>query len=61
MKKLLACRNCRRLTTEKVCPYCGSTNLTPSWKGMAIIIDPESEIAKEMGVKEPGKYALFVG
>ena len=61
MKRLYACRNCKRFTTEKVCPYCGSTDLSTSWKGLAIILDAESEIAKEIGAKEPGKYALFVG
>ncbi|MGC8993405.1 MAG: transcription elongation factor subunit Spt4 [Candidatus Aenigmatarchaeota archaeon] len=61
MKKLQACRNCKRLTTEKVCPYCKSTDLTTSWKGSLIILDVESEIAKMIGIKEKGRYALYVG
>jgi len=56
-----ACRNCRRFTTEKVCPVCKSTNLSTSWKGMIIIVDTESEMAKMLQITEPGKYALFVG
>jgi len=56
------CRECRRFTTEKKCPVCGSTNLSASWKGLVIIADPtDSEIAKILGVETPGKYALFVG
>jgi RNA polymerase subunit RPABC4/transcription elongation factor Spt4 len=49
------------LTTEKVCPYCVSTDLTTSWKGSVIILDPESEIAKLLDIKEKGRYALYVG
>lgn len=55
------CRNCRRFTTEKVCKACKSTNLSTSWKGMVIIVSPESEIAKVLKIEEPGKYALYVG
>ena len=55
------CRNCRRFTTEKVCPVCKSTNLSNSWKGMVIIVNVDSEIAKVLQIETPGKYALFVG
>ncbi|MDI6826603.1 MAG: transcription elongation factor subunit Spt4 [Candidatus Aenigmarchaeota archaeon] len=62
VKKQYVCRNCRRFTTEKECPICKSTDLSASWKGLVIIIDPnESEIAKSLGIGTPGKYALFVG
>lgn len=61
VKKNQVCRNCRRFTTERVCPYCKSTNLSPSWKGAVVIIDVNSEIAKVMKIAEPGKYALYVG
>ena len=55
------CRNCRRFTTEKFCPVCKSTNLSTSWKGLAVIIDSNSEIAKALGINEPGRYAIYVG
>ncbi len=61
MKRLQACRRCKRITTEKVCPYCGSTDLTTSWKGSLIILDPDSEIAKMLEIKEKGRYAIYVG
>ena len=60
-RRTQACRNCRKFTTEKQCPSCKSTNLSTSWKGMVIIINPESEIAKILKIEEPGKYALYVG
>jgi RNA polymerase subunit RPABC4/transcription elongation factor Spt4 len=61
VKRLQVCRNCRRFTTEKVCPNCKSTNLSTSWKGMVIIIDVNSEVAKALNINEAGKYALYVG
>jgi DNA-directed RNA polymerase subunit E" len=60
-KRKQVCRNCRRFTTEKACPVCKSTNLSLSWKGLAIIIDTNSEIAKMLNISEPGNYALYVG
>jgi len=60
-RRTQVCRNCRRFTTEKVCPVCKSTSLSTSWKGIVIIIDTESEIAKTLEIDEPGKYALYVG
>lgn len=60
-KTLLACRNCRALTYQKQCPICKSTNLTTNWKGYLYVIDPEkSEVAKKMGIKVRGRFALTV-
>jgi len=61
VKKKQVCRNCRRFTTEKVCPSCKSTNLSTSWKGLVIILDSNSEVAKLLNIVEPGSYALYVG
>jgi RNA polymerase subunit RPABC4/transcription elongation factor Spt4 len=60
-KRIQVCRNCRRFTTEKVCPSCKSTNLSTSWKGMVIILDVNSEVARALNISEAGKYALYVG
>lgn len=60
-RKMQACRNCKKFTNEKVCPYCKSTNLSTSWKGMVLILDSNCEIAKVLSVNEAGKYALYVG
>lgn len=60
-KRLVVCRDCKRFTFEKKCPYCGSANLSTTWKGLVIILAPESEIAKTLNIKEKGKYALYVG
>ncbi len=59
----LACRNCKFINIDSdVCKNCGGAELTKEWYGYVIIIDPEkSEIAKRLGIKIPGKYALRVG
>ncbi len=59
----LACRRCKFINTDTdVCKNCGSTDLTKEWYGYIIIIDPDkSEIAKKLGIRAPGKYALRVG
>lgn len=55
------CRNCKRFTNESVCPVCKSSNMSSSWKGVVVIIDTNSEVAKALNITEPGKYALYVG
>ncbi|HKZ45655.1 MAG TPA: transcription elongation factor subunit Spt4 [archaeon] len=60
-KRMQVCRNCRRFTTDQSCSVCKSTNLSTSWKGLVIVIDANSEMAKVLKVSEPGRYALYVG
>ncbi len=56
-----ACKSCRLISAGPVCPNCKSTNLSDDWTGLVIVIDPnDSEIAKKMGIKTPGKYAIRV-
>jgi len=56
-----ACKKCHILTEDKVCPICKGNELTENWQGIVIIFKPEkSELAKEMGFKFPGKYAIKV-
>jgi len=63
-RKRLVCRDCHTGIEEagaETCPVCGSNSLTEDWSGYVIITHPEeSEIAREMEVTEPGKYALKV-
>lgn len=58
-----ACRNCKRIIVKgNACDNCGSSNLTTNFSGLIIIIDPEhSQIAKELGMRKPGPYAVRVG
>lgn len=55
------CKDCHRIVSGQVCLVCNSTSLTSDWSGYVVIIDAqESQIAKKLGVKLPGKYALKV-
>ena len=57
---LRACKKCRYLTEEKICPVCGGET-SKSWQGYLIVLDWEkSAIAKKMGITVNGKYALKV-
>lgn len=56
-----ACKKCKRITSEKKCPVCGSQELTNRFRGVVVIFNVEkSEIAKEMHIEIPGEYALKV-
>ena len=49
------------MTIGKVCSICKSTDLSPDWSGVALVVDPTtSHIAKTLGITTKGKYALRV-
>ncbi len=60
----LVCRECHLVQEAEnpdACPHCNSTSFTEDWAGYVIIAHPEeSDIAQQMGVTRPGKYALKV-
>jgi DNA-directed RNA polymerase subunit E" len=54
-------RKCKFVTTGKVCPACKSSDLTPDWNGIVLVVDPtNSQIATTLGITAKGKYALKV-
>jgi DNA-directed RNA polymerase subunit E" len=55
-----ACKICRRLFEGTECPVCKSREITKNWKGVILIFDPESEIAKLANITVPGRYAINV-
>ncbi len=57
-----ACKNCRLIIAQgDVCPVCGSNALTTKWNGYVVILNAEkSEIAKRLGIKVNGTYALNI-
>lgn len=56
------CRDCRFISKGKDhCPVCNSESLTPRWTGLLYIVNPEeSEMAKELGIKVPGRHAAKI-
>ncbi len=56
-----ACRECKILSNEDVCPICKKSTMSANWQGYVIILNPEnSEIAKKLEIKARGRYALRV-
>ncbi len=61
MPRELACRKCLAITQGKVCPVCGSEDLSENWKGLVILFQVEgSDVASVLALKKPGRYALQV-
>ena len=55
-----ACRQCRYITNLPKCPLC-SGETSREWQGYLVVMEPDkSEIAKKMGIKVQGRYALRV-
>ena len=56
-----ACRNCHAITDGTVCPECKSTDLSDDFSGIVVVLDPDrSRIAKLMGIKKKGRYAVRI-
>lgn len=55
-----ACKSCRRLVKGNICVACKSSDLSSNWKGVLVVFDANSEIAKEAGITAPGKYAIRI-
>ncbi|HJX50540.1 MAG TPA: transcription elongation factor subunit Spt4 [Candidatus Nanoarchaeia archaeon] len=60
MAKVKACKICGNVVeTGDKCPKCDSKELTESFKGRVIILNPEkSEIAQKLNKKEKGNFAI---
>lgn len=56
-----ACRTCKIITEENLCPICKNTDLSDDYSGLVIILDPESsQLAKKMDIRKKGRYALRI-
>ena len=56
-----ACKECNMILEESNCPRCPESEISREWQGFVEILNPEkSSLAKEMGIKTPGRYALRV-
>ena len=56
-----ACRKCRKIVDGDVCAACGGTNLTKTFEGYIVVLNPQaSQVCEVIGAKIPGKYALKI-
>lgn len=59
MVKKKVCKNCRIFVDGNECPICHSNKFTTNWQGRINILNQEkSEIAKKIGIKQKGEYAV---
>ena len=59
MAKQKACKKCKTIYTGTKCPKCGSEESNDAFKGRVSIFNPEeSEVAKNLNIKEKGEYAI---
>ena len=55
------CKECHLILEEGTCPRCPDSEVSREWQGFVEVLNPEkSELAKEMGIRTPGRYALRV-
>lgn len=60
MKKK-ACKSCKIFVEGDECPVCKGSQFVTNWKGRLYIIDAnKSVIAKKIGAKVKGEYAIKV-
>ena len=51
MAREMACRKCKFVTIGKVCPNCKSSDLTPDWNGVVLVVEPtNSQIAATLAL-----------
>jgi len=55
------CKKCKMIYEGEKCPNCGSQEYNESFKGRVVILNPEqSEIAKNLGIKNKGSFAIKI-
>ena len=56
-----ACKECHLILEDKSCPRCPDSEVSREWQGFVEVLNTEkSDLAKEMGIRTPGRYALRV-
>ncbi len=59
MPKQKACKICNVIYEGDKCLKCGSKESTEGFKGRIVVFDSKkSEIAKKLGIKEKGNFAI---
>lgn len=61
MAKDKVCKKCKKFVEGNVCPVCKGNQFSNVYQGRLNILDAnKSFIAREIGIKEKGKYAIKV-
>jgi len=61
MSKRKVCKRCKIFYDEAQCPICKDNQTAGIWKGRIAVIDSEkSAIARKVGIKMKGEYAIKI-
>ena len=61
MTKRKVCKRDKIFYEESVCPICKENQVATTWKGRIAVMDIEkSAIAKKIGLKMKGEYAIKI-
>lgn len=61
MTKRRVCKLCREFTDGSECATCKTAKFATTWKGRICVLNPDkSLIAKRVGLKKVGEYAIKV-
>jgi DNA-directed RNA polymerase subunit E" len=61
MTRKKVCKSCKRFYEGSECPLCKGNQIGSSWQGRINVLDAnKSEIAKKIGIKVKGEYAIKV-
>jgi len=61
MAKKKVCKKCKLFVEGNECPVCHGSQFSTNWQGRIAVLDPEkSAIAKKIGIKHKGEYAIKV-
>jgi DNA-directed RNA polymerase subunit E" len=56
-----ACRTCKNISNETICPVCRGTELSDDYSGLLVVLDPENSLlAEKLNTNKAGNYALKI-
>ena len=56
-----ACRYCKNIGEESVCPVCKNTEFSDDYSGLLVVLDGENSLlAEKLNTTEAGNYALKI-
>jgi transcription elongation factor SPT4 len=56
-----ACRTCKNISEESICPVCKGTEFSDDYSGLLIVLKPENSLlAEKLDTSESGVYALKI-
>ena len=56
-----ACRTCKNISEEAICPVCKGTEFSDDYSGLLVVLNAENSLlAEKIDTNQPGVYALKI-